>query len=219
LLLSCTTFRLPGSAHDGPYIPSADVEDRTRAKPVGCEEEDTPGGLLKSMDDISKAMLNSAVPTIVYVWPSGARAASAGVFITYAANVAAMAPTTHLGAAHPVGLSPGGGAGAEDKTLMTKVTNDAVAEIRGFAARRGRGAAVAVRSDPASLVRPAWRRQGAAAAPVDSVCPDAGPGRADRRFPGRERARIESRTVTDRSAGVSRDGVRRAGQRGVRGLA
>ena len=101
-------------------------------------ELDTPGGLLKSMDDISKAMLNSAVPTIVYVWPSGARAASAGVFITYAANVAAMAPTTHLGAAHPVGLSPGGGAGAEDKTLMTKVTNDAVAEIRGFAARRGR---------------------------------------------------------------------------------
>lgn len=101
-------------------------------------ELDTPGGLLKSMDDIAKGMLNTTMPTIVYVWPHGARAASAGVFITYAATIAAMAPTTHLGAAHPVSLAPGGGTGAEDKTLMTKITNDAVAEIRGFAARRGR---------------------------------------------------------------------------------
>ncbi len=101
-------------------------------------ELDTPGGLLKSMEDITKAMLNTSVPTVVYVWPSGGRAASAGVFITYAANVAAMAPTTHLGAAHPVNVSPSGGSGGEDKTLMTKVTNDAVAEIRGFASRRGR---------------------------------------------------------------------------------
>ncbi len=103
-------------------------------------ELDTPGGLLKSMEDIAKGLLNSRVPTVVYVWPHGGRAASAGVFITYAANIAAMAPTTHLGAAHPVGIAPGGGAGGEDKTLMTKVTNDAVAEIRGFAARRGRNA-------------------------------------------------------------------------------
>jgi membrane-bound serine protease (ClpP class) len=100
-------------------------------------EIDTPGGLLKSMEDITKAMLNTGMPTVVYVYPSGSRAASAGVFITYAATIAAMAPTTHLGAAHPVGVG-GGGAGGEDKTLMTKVTNDAVAEIRGFAARRGR---------------------------------------------------------------------------------
>jgi membrane-bound serine protease (ClpP class) len=99
-------------------------------------EIDTPGGLLKSMEDISKAMLNSPVPTVVYVYPSGARAASAGVFIAYAATVAAMAPTTHLGAAHPVGA----GAGAIDKTMMTKITNDAVAEIRGLALRRGRNA-------------------------------------------------------------------------------
>ncbi len=101
-------------------------------------ELDTPGGLLASMDAITHAMLNASVPTVVYVWPSGARAASAGVFVTYAANLAAMAPATHLGAAHPVGLAPGGGAGGEDKTMMTKVTNDAVAEIRSFAARRGR---------------------------------------------------------------------------------
>jgi membrane-bound serine protease (ClpP class) len=101
-------------------------------------EIDTPGGLMKSMDDIAKAMLNTEVPTVAYVYPSGARAASAGVFIMYASSVAAMAPTTHLGAAHPVGV--GGGGKEEDKTMITKVTNDAVAEIRGFAARRGRNA-------------------------------------------------------------------------------
>jgi membrane-bound serine protease (ClpP class) len=101
-------------------------------------EIDTPGGLMKSMDDIAKAMLNTEVPTIAYVYPSGARAASAGVFIMYASSVAAMAPTTHLGAAHPVGVS--GGNNPEDKTMIAKVTNDAVAEIRGFAARRGRNA-------------------------------------------------------------------------------
>ena len=101
-------------------------------------EIDTPGGLMKSMDDIAKAMLNTEVPTIGYVYPSGARAASAGVFIMYAASIAAMAPTTHLGAAHPVGI--GGGNTPEDKTMIAKVTNDAVAEIRGFAARRGRNA-------------------------------------------------------------------------------
>lgn len=100
-------------------------------------EMDTPGGLMKSMDDISKALLNSPVPTVVYVYPSGARAASAGVFITYAANIAAMAPTTHLGAAHPVSIATG----TLDKTEVTKITNDAVAEIRGFAIRRGRNSA------------------------------------------------------------------------------
>ncbi|TAM78240.1 nodulation protein NfeD [bacterium] len=100
-------------------------------------EMDTPGGLLKSMQDMTKAILNSPVPTVVYVYPSGARAASAGVFVTYAANIAAMAPTTHLGAAHPVGMGLGGAGSTE----MTKVTNDAVAEIRGFAALRERNAA------------------------------------------------------------------------------
>ena len=102
---------------------------------------DTPGGLLKSMDDITKAMLNSPMPVVVYVYPKGARAASAGVFVVYAANIAAMAPATHLGAAHPVGLGTGGGA---DKTEMTKVTD---ARSRTFgasprtAAKRGVGGA------------------------------------------------------------------------------
>ena len=105
---------------------------------------DTPGGLMRSMDDITRAMLNSSVPVIVYVYPHGARAASAGVFITYASNIAAMAPATHLGAAHPVAFGAGGG--TIDKTEMQKLTNDAVAEIRGFATRRGRNAAWAERA-------------------------------------------------------------------------
>src|SRR4030065_1935227 len=100
---------------------------------------DTPGGLLKSMDDITKAMLNSAVPIIVYVAPEGARAASAGVFVTYAAHIAVMAPATRIGAAHPVGVGQGG-EGGQDKTLLEKGTNDAVANIRGSARRRVRNA-------------------------------------------------------------------------------
>src|ERR1700688_4832237 len=104
---------------------------------------DTPGGLLKSTDDITKAMLNSPLPVVAFVYPRGARAASAGVFVVYAANIAAMAPATHLGAAHPVGLGTGGGG---DRTEMTKLTNDAVADIRGIAAHRGRNAVWAERA-------------------------------------------------------------------------
>src|SRR3989304_4916648 len=73
---------------------------------------DTPGGLLKSMDDITKAMLNSAVPIIVYVAPEGARAASAGVFVTYAAHIAVMAPATRR--RRPQGHDGGGSADAAD---------------------------------------------------------------------------------------------------------
>ena len=98
-------------------------------------EIDTPGGLMKSMDDISHILLNSSVPSVAYVYPDGARAASAGVFVTYASTLAAMAPTTHLGAAHPVMIGAGG---TMDKTEMAKITNDAAAEIHGFAIRRGR---------------------------------------------------------------------------------
>jgi len=104
---------------------------------------DTPGGLLTSMDQITKAMLNASVPIIVFVAPEGARAASAGVFITYAAHLAAMAPATRIGAAHPVGVGQGG---EQDRTLMEKITNDAVANIRGIARRRGRNAEWAERA-------------------------------------------------------------------------
>jgi len=95
---------------------------------------DTPGGLDSSMRDIVQRIESSQVPVITYVWPPGARAASAGTFITMAGHVAAMAPNTAIGAAHPVG---GGGEDIEG-TLGDKVTNDAVAYITGIAKLRGR---------------------------------------------------------------------------------
>jgi len=98
-------------------------------------ELDTPGGLMESTRLITKAILASEVPVIMYVSPQGARAASAGVFITYACHVAAMAPSTNIGAAHPVGI--GGGADTSS-TMMEKVTNDAVAQIKTVAEKRGR---------------------------------------------------------------------------------
>jgi membrane-bound serine protease (ClpP class) len=95
---------------------------------------DTPGGLDTSMRQMVQALLNTPVPTAVYVSPVGARAASAGVFIAQAANVAAMAPGTTIGAAHPV--SAGGGSIPPD--VVDKVTNDAAAYIAGIAKHRGR---------------------------------------------------------------------------------
>ncbi len=99
-------------------------------------ELDTPGGLDLSMRVIIKEILRSPVPVIVYVSPSGARAASAGAFITLAAHVAAMAPGTNIGAAHPVQM----GGGEMDEEMAKKVENDAAAYIRGLAERRGRNA-------------------------------------------------------------------------------
>jgi membrane-bound serine protease (ClpP class) len=97
---------------------------------------DTPGGLDLSMRDIIKECLNASVPVVVYVSPQGARAASAGVLITIAAHVAAMAPGTNIGAAHPVAM----GMGKADETMMEKVENDAVAYGRGIAQQKGRNA-------------------------------------------------------------------------------
>jgi membrane-bound serine protease (ClpP class) len=95
---------------------------------------DTPGGLVESMRVIVKAIFASSIPVVVYVSPSGARAASAGVMITMAADIAAMAPGTNIGAAHPVGT----GGKEIDKTMSEKVTNDMVAHIKSIAKRRGR---------------------------------------------------------------------------------
>ncbi|HEY4484824.1 MAG TPA: nodulation protein NfeD [Nitrospiria bacterium] len=95
---------------------------------------DTPGGLDTSMRLIIKEISASKIPVIVYVSPTGARAASAGVFITLAAHVAAMAPGTNIGAAHPVAM----GGGEMDKEMKKKVENDAAAYIKTLAEKHGR---------------------------------------------------------------------------------
>jgi len=98
-------------------------------------ELDTPGGLLESTRQITKRFLAAEIPIVVYVSPQGSRAASAGVFITYAAHVAAMAPSTNIGAAHPVNIQ----GGADTSSVMNdKVTNDAVAQVKALAEKRGR---------------------------------------------------------------------------------
>ncbi len=99
---------------------------------------DTPGGLDSSMRQIVDSMLNCTTPIAVFVGPSGARAASAGFVITVAADVAAMAPGTNIGAAHPVA-----GIGQMDEVMSKKVTSDAAAYIRGKAERRGRNVEMA----------------------------------------------------------------------------
>jgi membrane-bound serine protease (ClpP class) len=95
----------------------------------------TPGGLLKSTRLIVGDILESPVPVVVYVSPGGAHAGSAGVFITMAAHIAAMAPGTNIGAAHPVNVQ-----GEMDTIMSAKVTNDAMAFIKSIAAKRGRNA-------------------------------------------------------------------------------
>ncbi|MEA3356790.1 MAG: nodulation protein NfeD [Candidatus Bipolaricaulota bacterium] len=100
-------------------------------------ELDTPGGLGESMRNIVMAELASSIPIVVYVAPAGARAASAGVFITMAADVAVMAPGTNIGAAHPVNLM-GGAQGEKDPTMTEKVVNDTVAFAKSIAEQRGR---------------------------------------------------------------------------------
>jgi len=96
-------------------------------------ELDTPGGLLEPTRRVVKKMLQSNVPIVVYVYPPGARAGSAGIFLVYASHIAVMAPGTHLGAAHPVSLF-----GKEDKTMLKKVINDTLAWGKNLAELRHR---------------------------------------------------------------------------------
>ena len=107
----------------------------------------TPGGLERSMRSMAQSILNAEIPVIVYVAPTGARAASAGVFITMAAHVAAMAPATNIGAAHPVAV----GGGDTGKEMGKKIENDAAAFARSLAAERGRNVEWAEKAVRASV--------------------------------------------------------------------
>ena len=147
LALACSSAREPGQVHvltwDGAVNP---VMERYIDRGIGTAEKsdalavvlrlDTPGGLSSSMRDVIQRIEASQVPVLVYVSPAGGRAASAGTFITMAGHVAAMAPNTSIGAATPINSSGEDIEGA----LGRKVTNDAVAYIRGIAELRGRNA-------------------------------------------------------------------------------
>ena len=106
---------------------------------------DTPGGLDTAMRDIIQEIINAKVPVVVYVAPSGARAASAGMYITLSADIAAMAPNTAIGAATPVQLGGDGEAGMSDE-MKAKVINDAAAYARSLAESHGRNAEWAERA-------------------------------------------------------------------------
>jgi membrane-bound serine protease (ClpP class) len=153
LLLPCIAFTQSKNADviiiDGVINPVV-VEFITKAIKRSSSEAaecliiqmDTPGGLDLSMRSIIKEMMNADIPIIVYVSPSGARAASAGAIITLAADIAAMAPGTNIGAAHPVAL----GGGKMGDEMAAKVENDAAAYVESIAIKRNRNKEWAVKA-------------------------------------------------------------------------
>lgn len=120
------------------YISRAIDEAASQGAQCLIIQLDTPGGLLESTKVIVQEFLASPVPTVVYVAPPGASAGSAGCFITLAADVAAMAPTTNIGAAHPVAIGGGGGEQKVDDTMKQKLENYATSYIETIAAKRKR---------------------------------------------------------------------------------
>jgi membrane-bound serine protease (ClpP class) len=149
----------PASANAGPQVIELRIGDEI--EPVmaeyldgGLEEAarrhaalilitmDTPGGLSTSMEDIIQHILDSPVPVVVYIYPAGSRGASAGFFILLSADLAAMAPGTHTGAASPL-LAIGGVPLQVDEALKKKILNDATAFLRSYSAKRGRNVELA----------------------------------------------------------------------------
>lgn len=159
----------------------------------------TPGGLLDSTRSIVSRMIAARTPVIVYVAPGGARAASAGFIITLAADVAAMAPGTHIGAAHPV--AAGGGDPAPDRTLSEKAASDTAAYARTLAAARHRNVTLA--SEAVLQSRAFTDQEALTATPplVDTVAPTLDQllltldGRRITRFDGRE-ATLQTKGLT-----------------------
>ena len=153
LLLPCMSFSQSKNAEvitiDGvinPVVAEFITKSIRRAASQRAEcliiQMDTPGGLDLSMRSIIKEMMNADIPIVVYVSPGGARAASAGAIITLAADIAAMAPGTNIGAAHPVAL--GGGKMGEE--MAAKVENDAAAYVESIAIKRNRNKEWAIKA-------------------------------------------------------------------------
>jgi membrane-bound serine protease (ClpP class) len=135
------SIELPGTidpATEG-WVDKALGEAEEKAAKLAIVRIDTPGGLDTSMRAIVKDMIAAPMPVVAYVSPNGARAASAGLFITEAADVAAMAPQTNIGSATPISIGPG----EEDVVLGRKVKNDAAAYVRALAEGHGRNADLA----------------------------------------------------------------------------
>lgn len=129
-------------------------------------ELNTPGGLLETTRDIVHTILDAKVPVVVYVHPSGARAGSAGAFITLAAHIAVMTPGTNIGAAHPVGI----GGQSDSSAMFDKVTNDAAAFIRTIAQKRGRNVDWAERAVRESIS--ATEQEALNEGVIDLICPN-----------------------------------------------
>ena len=174
------------------------IEHAEENNAVACIIQlDTPGGLDVAMRDIIKDIVNARVPVVVYVSPSGARAASAGVFITMAAHVAVMAPNTAIGAASPVSLGPEGEEQISE-TMKEKILNDAAAYIRSIAEAQGRNmewAEQAVREAVSATEREALELN-----VIDMVASDL--GALISQLDGREVAMMVGTVVTLNTQGV-----------------
>ncbi len=127
----------PGS---GDFLIEAIKDAQDRGAEALVVRLDTPGGLLSTTRDIVQAELSAKVPIVFWVGPPGARAGSAGLFITLAAHVAAMAPSSNIGAAHPISIGGGGGGekNSDLETMLKKIENDTAAFVHGIAERRSR---------------------------------------------------------------------------------
>jgi membrane-bound serine protease (ClpP class) len=167
--------------------------------PLVVVRMNTPGGLDSAMRQIIDRMLNGRTPVAVFVGPSGARGASAGFIIAVSADVAAMAPGTNIGAAHPVA-----GIGQMDEVMAKKVTSDAAAYIRGKAERRGRNPEMAEKAVVDS--RSFTEKEALELHLIDLVASDVGD--LLRQLEGREVKRFDGSSVTLRLAGHERVDVR-----------
>jgi membrane-bound serine protease (ClpP class) len=180
---------LEGAIHpvSAGYVVSALDRAEAAGAPLVVIRIDTPGGLDTSMRQIIDRILRARMPVAVWVGPSGARAASAGFVITIIADVAAMAPGTNIGAAHPVS-----GLGSVDETMAKKMASDAAAYVRGKAERRGRNVELAEKAVLES--RSFTEREALEGKLIDLIAPDV-PALL-RALDGKEVKRFDGRAVT-----------------------